>query len=46
MGASFRDVAGTLPVRTGAERATLVRRTYLLVLASIFVTMAGVSISI
>ena len=46
MGASFRDVAGTLPVRTGAERATLVRRTYLLVLASIFVTMAGVSFSI
>lgn len=30
-------------VRTGAERATLVRRTYLLVLASVLVTMGGVS---
>jgi FtsH-binding integral membrane protein len=29
-------------VRTGAERATLVRRTYLLILASVFVTMGGV----
>ena len=30
-----------VPVRTGVERATLIRRTYLLVLASIFVTMGG-----
>lgn len=34
--------AGTL-VRTGADRATLVRRTYSLVFASILVTMAGVA---
>ena len=44
MGISFRDVARPVQVvRTGAERATLVRRTYLLVLASVLVTMAGVS---
>jgi hypothetical protein len=36
-------MTGALPVRTGAERATLVRRTYLLVLASVLVTMGGVS---
>jgi len=30
-------------VRTGAERATLVRRTYLLVLAGVLVTMGGVA---
>jgi FtsH-binding integral membrane protein len=30
-------------VRTGAERATLVRRTYLLVLAGVILTMAGVA---
>lgn len=30
-------------VRTGAERATLVRRTYLLVLAGVVLTMAGVA---
>lgn len=35
------SVPDVLPVRTGAERATLIRRTYLLVLASIFVTMGG-----
>lgn len=38
MGASFP--AGTL-VRTGAERATLVRRTYSLVFVSVLVTIAG-----
>ena len=39
MGVSFP--AGTI-VRTGAERATLVRRTYSLVFVSVLVTIAGV----
>ncbi len=39
MGVSFP--AGTI-VRTGAERATLVRRTYSLVFVSVLVTVAGV----
>jgi FtsH-binding integral membrane protein len=39
-------MTGAVQVRTGAERATLVRRTYLLVLASVLVTMAGVSFAI
>lgn len=42
MGVSYRPMTG-VAVRTGAERATLVRRTYLLVLASVLVTMGGVS---
>jgi FtsH-binding integral membrane protein len=42
MGASYRPYAvGGLAVRSGAERATLVRRTYLLVFAGILVTMLG-----
>ncbi|HEY7568481.1 MAG TPA: hypothetical protein VH762_12960, partial [Gemmatimonadaceae bacterium] len=42
MGISYRQMAGAgVVVRTGAERATLVRRTYLLVLASVVVTMIG-----
>ena len=42
MGISYRSMTGAaVPVRTGVERATLIRRTYLLVLASIFVTMGG-----
>ncbi len=40
MGVSYQ--AGTL-VRTGEERATLVRRTYALVLVSVIVTMVGAS---
>ena len=40
MGVSYP--AGTL-VRSGVERATLVRRTYTLVLASVLTTMAGVA---
>jgi FtsH-binding integral membrane protein len=40
MGVSYQT--GTL-VRTGEERATLVRRTYSLVLVSVLVTMVGVS---
>jgi FtsH-binding integral membrane protein len=42
MGASFRPLNPPIAVRTGAERATLVRRTYTLVFASVLVTMAGV----
>jgi modulator of FtsH protease len=41
MGATFRPIAAPIAVRTGTERATLVRRTYSLVFASILVTMAG-----
>ena len=41
MGFSRFAVPDTLVVRTGAERATLVRRTYSLVLVSIVVTMLG-----
>jgi modulator of FtsH protease len=40
MGISARPYPGVV-VRTGAERATLVRRTYSLVFASILVTIAG-----
>src|SRR5687768_12881815 len=42
MGVSYRPLDQAIPVRTGAERATLVRRTYTLVFASILVTMVGV----
>ena len=45
MGISYRPMDAVV-VRTGTERATLVRRTYLLVLASVFVTMAGVWFSL
>ena len=43
MGVSSRPWANgpAVVVRSGAERATLVRRTYLLVLAGVLVTMAG-----
>lgn len=40
MGFSY-STAAALPIRTGAERATLVRRTYGLVSVSILVTMLG-----
>jgi len=40
MGISARPYPAVV-VRTGAERATLVRRTYLLVFASVLVTIAG-----
>jgi FtsH-binding integral membrane protein len=44
MGISSRPYMATgAVVRTGAERATLVRRTYLLVLAGVLVTMGGVA---
>ncbi len=42
MGVS-RFYTSAAPVRTGAERATLVRRTYSLVLAGVLVTMLGVA---
>lgn len=42
MGISYRAHPGIV-VRTGAERATLVRRTYTLVFASVLVTIAGVA---
>jgi FtsH-binding integral membrane protein len=41
MGISSRPFPAGAVVRTGAERATLVRRTYALVLAGVLVTMAG-----
>lgn len=41
MGISSRPYMAGAVVRSGAERATLVRRTYLLVLAGVLVTMAG-----
>lgn len=43
MGISYRPLGEVQVVRSGTERATLVRRTYLLVLASVLVTMAGAS---
>ncbi len=43
MGATFRPVTPAITVRTGAERAILVRRTYSLVFASVLVTMLGVA---
>jgi len=42
MGVSYRPMQ-VATVRTGVERATLVRRTYLLVFGSVLVTMLGVS---
>lgn len=41
MGVSYRPMTSEL-VLTGSDRITLVRRTYMLVLASVFVTMGGV----
>jgi FtsH-binding integral membrane protein len=43
MGISYG--AMTAPVRTGAERATLVRRTYLLVLAGVVTTVLGCALA-
>jgi FtsH-binding integral membrane protein len=43
MGISYQTGAATPVVRTGEERATLVRRTYALVLVSVIVTMVGTS---
>ena len=46
MAISYRGMTGAVQVRTGAERATLIRRTYLLVLASVLITMGGVAFAI
>lgn len=46
MGVSSRYGPAVAVERTGAERATLVRRTYLLVLAGVFVTMLGVAFTL
>ena len=45
MGVSTRPYVPAAPVRTGAERATLIRRTYALVFAGVLVTMAGVALA-
>lgn len=42
MGASYRPMYPPIAIRTGTDRATLVRRTYTLVFASVLVTMFGV----
>jgi FtsH-binding integral membrane protein len=46
MGFSYNPAVRALPIRTGAERATLVRRTYALVFASIIVTMLGAGFAV
>jgi len=43
MGVSYQTGTAVPVVRTGEERATLVRRTYALVLVSVIVTMVGTS---
>jgi len=46
MGISYQTGTATPVVRTGEERATLVRRTYALVLVSVIVTMVGTSFTL
>jgi FtsH-binding integral membrane protein len=46
MGFSYNPAVRALPIRSGAERATLVRRTYALVFASIIVTMLGAGFAV
>jgi FtsH-binding integral membrane protein len=46
MGFSYNPAVRSLPVRTGVERATLVRRTYALVFASIVVTILGAGFAV
>ena len=46
MGFSYNPAIGALRVRSGAERATLVRRTYALVFASIIVTVLGAGFAV
>jgi modulator of FtsH protease len=46
MGYSYNPAARAIPVRTGAERATLVRRTYGLVFASVLVTILGAAFAV
>jgi FtsH-binding integral membrane protein len=46
MGYSYSSFAPAIPVRSGADRATLVRRTYGLVLAGILVTVLGAAFAV
>jgi len=46
MGFSYNPAIRSVPVRTGVERATLVRRTYALVFASIVVTILGAGFAV
>ena len=46
MGISYQTGSAVPVVRTGEERATLVRRTYTLVLVSVIVTMVGTSFAL
>ncbi|MDQ3674015.1 MAG: Bax inhibitor-1/YccA family protein [Gemmatimonadota bacterium] len=46
MGISYQSGTAVPVVRTGEERATLVRRTYALVLVSVIVTMVGTSFTL
>ena len=46
MGISYQTGTAVPVVRTGEERATLVRRTYALVLVSVIVTMVGTSFTL
>ena len=46
MGFSYNPAARPALIRTGAERATLVRRTYALVFASILVTILGAAFAV
>ena len=46
MGFSYSPAATAIGVRTGAERATLVRRTYALVFVSVLVTMLGAAFAV
>ena len=46
MGFSYNPALRAVGVRTGAERATLVRRTYALVFASVIVTMLGAAFAV
>ena len=46
MGFSYNPAVRAVGVRTGTERATLVRRTYALVFASVVVTMLGAAFAV
>jgi FtsH-binding integral membrane protein len=46
MGFSYNPAVAPTAIRTGAERATLVRRTYALVFASILVTILGAAFAV
>ena len=46
MGFSYNPAVRAIGVRTGTERATLVRRTYALVFASVVVTILGAAFAV